>query len=159
MEMPDLQWYPWKHNLANVKDNVVFLTWKSFYFFWVSPLLPAQIVFAEKPKKKTLIFNSYTRSDNWQSLQGYRCKSRIAIIAWRDPWNNYAYSPFKQQRRHQFSNWTWLTHKPLFLLKLLRNFMWTSIYRVGCPVNKGIFPWSGKKNQLNWKIVCLFFKL
>ena len=41
-------------------------------------------------KTKSLISNSFLTR---QSFQGHRCKSGIAIFAWRLTWN-YAYSPF-----------------------------------------------------------------
>jgi len=156
----------WKCPIYNgTLENIIWPMWKITSFFWLGKVF---IFLSFSIASSANRFRRETEKENIdiqfiysirQSLQGYRCKSRIAIIAWRDPWN-YAYSPFKQQRRQQFSNWTWLTHKPLFLLKLLRNFMWNSIYRVGCLVNNGILnPFSDQvKKSIKLKNI-YFFKL
>ena len=114
--MPDSHWYPWNLNLSKM--------WKIPSFFWlekclfqrVSPLLLISKNCTNHFRRETSIENKkFWETKTWifnlfwigQNVQGYLCKSGMAIFAWRVTWN-YPDSLFKE--------W-WMVSKTLINLK------------------------------------------
>ena len=159
----------WKCPIYNgTLENIIWPMWKITSFFWLGKVFIffeflhcfLRKSFSQRNRKRKHWYSIHILDQTTdKAFKGTVVNQGLSLLHEGNPWN-YAYSPFKQQRRHQFSNWTWLTHKPLFLLKLLRNFMWNSIYRVGCLVNNGILnPFSDQVIKLIKLKNIYFFKL
>ena len=168
MTMSVLQEYPWNLNLIeNVKDTVVFLTRKLFFFLRVSSLLRSYKQEMHKSlsqrnrkwsinrlKEQKHWFIIHTWSDNaFNGTVENRTMSSLGVI-----WN-YAYSPFKGRRVAYFPflfihRIILTTEQILILFFILEQY---SIFRAGNfrMVDIGINAWSTLFLNLQIKY-CLF---
>ena len=90
-------------------------------------------------------------------FQGYRCKSGIAIFAWRVTWN-YAYSPFNKTRV-QCIRISWIRQRvnleSLNRMVMTSNFS-ISFHPINFRLNSSLFP-SSKLTQMEHQLKLCYF--